>query len=167
MDINLRGFRQGIIEDEEENDNTYTDLEEEGLQRKKGQAIAAVFQRISPIDWTSVESWIEIQPLELLESVTKLQRENNYLQQQVEELQKKVSKLMESLPTQKTIILREINKAQAKQEIKKLFASTDEPLYYSDIAEELELDLEMVVEICQELIKEGEVEIDTDILQYR
>ena len=74
---------------------------------------------------------------------------------------------MENLPTQKTIILREIDKTQAKQEIKKLFASTDKPLYYSDIAEELELDLEMVVEICEELIKEGEIEIDTDTLQYR
>jgi len=88
MDINLRGFRQGIIEDEEEND-TCTDLEEEDLQRKKGQAVAAVFQRISPIDLISVESWIEIQSLELLECITKLQRENNYFQQQVEELQKK------------------------------------------------------------------------------
>ncbi len=85
----------------------------------------------------------------------------------IEELQKKVNKLMENLPTQKTIILREIDKTQAKQEIKKLFTATDEPLYYSDIAEELKLDLEMVVEICEELIKEGEIEIDTDILQYR
>jgi len=164
MDINLRGFRQRIIEDEEKND-TCTDLEEEDLQRKKERAIALSLQRF---DWTTVGSWAEIESLDLLEQrITKLQRENNYLQQQVEELQKKVDKLMENLPTQKTIILREIDKTQAKQEIKKLFASTDKPLYYSDIAEELELDLEMVVEICQELIKEGEIEVDTDTLQYR
>ena len=164
MDINLRGFRQRIIEDEEKND-TCTDLEEEDLQRKKERAIALSLQRF---DWTTVGSWAEIESLDLLEQrITKLQRENNYLQQQVEELQKKVDKLMENLPTQKTIILREIDKTQAKQEIKKLFASTDKPLYYSDIAEELELDLEMVVEICEELIKEGEIEVDTDTLQYR
>jgi len=166
MDINLRGFRQGIIEDEEEND-TCTDLEEEELKRKKEQVIAVSLQRISHFSEATIGSLIEIELLDFSERITKLQRENNYLQQQVEELQKKVSKLMESLPTQKTIILREINKAQAKQEIKKLFTATYEPLYYSDIAEELKLDLEMVVEICQELIKEGEIEIDTDTLRYR
>jgi len=163
MDINLRGFRQKIIEDEEEND-TCTDLEEEDLQRKKERAVALSLQRFN---WTTVGSWAEIESLDLLECITKLQRENNCLQQQVKELQKKVDKLMESLPTQKTIILQEIDKTQAKQEIKKLFTSTDKPLYYSDIAEDLKLDLEMVVEICEELIKEGEIEVDTDTLQYR
>jgi len=59
----------------------------------------------------------------------------------------------------KTIILREIPKEQARHEISQLFA-TGRTLYYSDIAKELKLDLELVVNICDELLDEGEININ-------
>ncbi|MDE0236015.1 MAG: hypothetical protein OXN95_02180 [bacterium] len=55
---------------------------------------------------------------------------------------------------EKVIDLREITKEEARDEIIDLFA-TGEVLYYSDIAERLRLELEMVVDICQRLIDEG------------
>ena len=45
-----------------------------------------------------------------------------------------------------------------KDKIEQLFKSSD-ILYYSDIANKLELDLEMVVNICQELMREGKIEV--------
>jgi len=56
--------------------------------------------------------------------------------------------------SEETITLREIPREQAKQEIAALF-SGDEVLYYGDIAERLDLDLETVVDICNELEDEG------------
>lgn len=54
------------------------------------------------------------------------------------------------------IVLRTISREGAKQEILDLFQQS-KPLFYSDIAETLRLDLEMVVEICEELIAEGQI----------
>ena len=53
------------------------------------------------------------------------------------------------------IEIREVSREQAKAEIVELFGESDEALYYSDIQERLGIDLEMVVEICKELIDEG------------
>ena len=52
------------------------------------------------------------------------------------------------------IDLREITKEEARDEIIDLFA-TGETLYYSDIAFRLRLDLEMVVDVCHQLVDEG------------
>jgi len=51
-----------------------------------------------------------------------------------------------------------------KENIEKLF-KTGRTLYYSDIVQELGLDLEMVVDICSELYKEGKVGIDTEYIE--
>ncbi|MBE0515772.1 MAG: hypothetical protein IBX41_00040 [Methanophagales archaeon] len=58
--------------------------------------------------------------------------------------------------TEKVIMLRSISREQAKEEIMALLDESDK-LYYSDIAEALRLDLELVVEIIQELEAEGKV----------
>lgn len=57
---------------------------------------------------------------------------------------------------EKVIILRELTKEEATEEIRNLFRK-GETLYYSDIAEKLGLDLEQVVEICNELVGKGEI----------
>ena len=62
------------------------------------------------------------------------------------------------------IALREISREQAKQEIQQLFSS-GRTLYYSDLTEELRLDLELVVDICRELQGKGEIKVDEDILR--
>ena len=53
------------------------------------------------------------------------------------------------------IEIREVSREQAKAEIVELFGESEEALYYSDIQKRLGIDLEMVVEICKELIDEG------------
>lgn len=58
----------------------------------------------------------------------------------------------------KEITIRNVKKKIAKQEVEELFSSSKKDLYYSDIMEKLGLDLELVVEICKELIKEGKIE---------
>lgn len=55
-----------------------------------------------------------------------------------------------------TIILREIGKDEARQEIIELFRS-GRPLDQADLADELALELRLVMEICAELLAEGVV----------
>ncbi|HEV2381205.1 MAG TPA: dCTP deaminase [Terriglobia bacterium] len=54
-----------------------------------------------------------------------------------------------------TVVLRAITRQQAKAEILELFKNSNETLFYSDVAERLSLDLELVVELCNELENEG------------
>jgi DNA invertase Pin-like site-specific DNA recombinase len=54
-----------------------------------------------------------------------------------------------------------MTREEARNEVKKLFKS-GRVLYYSDIAKELKIDLELVVEICQELMEEGEIAFNVD-----
>lgn len=56
------------------------------------------------------------------------------------------------------IILRELTREDAKKEIESLF-NQGKVLYYSDLARDLRLDLEFVVDICNELISEGKIEV--------
>lgn len=55
------------------------------------------------------------------------------------------------------ITIRSVKRKIAKQEIEELFRSAKGDLYYSDIMEKLGLDLELVVKICKELMKEGKI----------
>ena len=88
-----------------------------------------------------------------------LATENILLRKEVDRINDKLAELEERIPEEKMIVLREIPREQAKQEIQQLFSS-DRTLYYSDIAEELGLDLKLVVEICQELEEAGEIAVD-------
>jgi len=92
-----------------------------------------------------------------------LTAENISLRKEVEQIKQKLAELEERMPKEKVIVLREICREQAKQEIQQLFSS-GRTLYYSDIAEELSLDLELVVDICQELQDSGEVTVDENAL---
>ena len=60
------------------------------------------------------------------------------------------------------IELREVSKEQAKLEIMDLFGTTEVPLYYSDIMEQLGIELDLVVEVCQELIDEEVIGLDAN-----
>ena len=69
-----------------------------------------------------------------------------------------IKKLVEHMVGQQrvsTVVLRSLSRDQAKQEILDLFKSTTGPLFYSDIAERLQMDLEQVLEITNELEREG------------
>ena len=81
------------------------------------------------------------------------------LRGRVEFLESQFARIPENI-LYEVIEIRDIGKEEARAEIIKLFDKTEEPLYYSDIMEKLGIELEMVVEICQELIDEGVIGLD-------
>ncbi len=85
------------------------------------------------------------------------------LKDRVTALEMEVAELRASITDEKVIELRTISRKEAKQEILDLFQG-GETLYYSDLANRLRIDLPLVVEICQELGKEGEIEVDADAI---
>jgi len=91
-----------------------------------------------------------------------LRHENAALQQRLEALETRISKLEAIAPEVKVIVLREITREEAKREIRELFAS-GETLDYEDIVDRLQLDLELVVAICDELIAQGEIGPDARV----
>ena len=73
-----------------------------------------------------------------------------------------MSDIEESVPRETVVVIREISREEARTEIVRLFKE-GKVLYYSDIARELRLDLELVVNICEELQKQGEIAIDAGV----
>jgi hypothetical protein len=91
-----------------------------------------------------------------------LRHENAALQGRLEILETRISKLEAVTPEVKVVVLREITREQAKSEIRELFAS-GEALDFEEIVDRLQLDLELVVAICDELMKEGEIGPDAGV----
>lgn len=104
---------------------------------------------------TEPSSWFE-------QENTQLRIENYALRERIRAVEERLANIEAVIPTERVITLREISKEKAKEEIRNLF-STGRTLYYSDIAEELRLDLEMVVEICNELQESGGISIDEGV----
>lgn len=101
-------------------------------------------------------------PLEVMDQENvRLSMENYALSQRVKELEKRMENLEEQLTEEEIVVLREISRDEAKSEIAQLF-SKGETLYYSDIAKRLRIDLELIVDICQELLEEGEITVADD-----
>jgi hypothetical protein len=90
---------------------------------------------------------------------SRLRHENALLQRGLSEIEQRLARIEAALPEVKVVVLREISRAEAKREIKELFAQ-GEALDYEDIIDKLSLDLELVVGICNELIDEGEIAPD-------
>jgi regulator of replication initiation timing len=89
--------------------------------------------------------------------------ENILLRKEIDEIKQRMTELENRMPMEKVIVLREVPRSEAKEEIRQLFSS-GRTLYYSDIAEELKLDLELVVDLCQELQESGKISADGSIL---
>jgi len=104
---------------------------------------------------TEPSNWVE-------QENTWLRIENYALRERMRVVEERVSNIEALIPKERVIILQEISKEAAKEQIRNLF-STGRTLYYSDIAEELRLDLEMVVEICNELKESEEISIDASV----
>lgn len=98
----------------------------------------------------------------VMEGMTGLENRIELLEQTIDELKRQLTdlneRLLESATEEKVIVLREITKEEAREEIRNLF-KRGKVLYYSEIAERLRLDLELVVEICNELMEKGEIDI--------
>jgi hypothetical protein len=95
---------------------------------------------------------------------SELVQENRALLAEIRNLTRALSELISALKGKdevaggEVVILREIPRDQAKKEIVELFNKSG-TLYFSDIAENLRLDLELVVQLCEELKKEGKIKI--------
>ena len=94
----------------------------------------------------------------IMQENAELRLENRRLATIAVNLEKRMNILERKLPGENVIVLREITRDAAKAEIASLF-SEGRTLYYSDIATELQLDLELVVDICNELMSEGEISV--------
>ena len=91
---------------------------------------------------------------------TAVAREYNQIaeiDQRLARLEERIAALASWVPDEQIIVLRFIDRDEARLEIEDLFA-TGETLFYSDIAARLRLDLPIVVEICQELEEQGSIE---------
>lgn len=98
---------------------------------------------------------------------TQLRMENYALRERIRAVEERLTYIEATIPKERVIILREVSKEEAEKEILGLF-SQGQTLYYSDIAEQLGLDLQLVVEICNELQSKGEIEVvDDTTLQKR
>ena len=75
------------------------------------------------------------------------------------------SKLVSWEAEGESVPLREISREQAKATIEKLFNNTTNTLYYSDIIEQLEIDLGVVISICDELLEERKIEYECESMQ--
>jgi len=110
-----------------------------------------------------VNEFMELmQAVKSIPSFSNLLLENVLLHQEVEQIKQRLSELEERVPEEKVIVLKETSMEEAKEEIRQLFSS-GRTLYYSDIAKELGLDLEAVVNICSELQESGEIGIDAGV----
>ncbi len=85
------------------------------------------------------------------------------LKARVLDLEEEVARLLALTTDEEVIELRDVSKEEAKQEILAMFQS-GETLFYSDLATRLRLDLPWVVEVCQELEQEGEIEVHADAI---
>ena len=81
------------------------------------------------------------------------------LRERVEFMESQFARIPENI-LYEVIEIREVGKEEAKAEIMALFDASKGPLYYSEIMEQLGIELELVVEICQELIDEGVIGLD-------
>ena len=72
------------------------------------------------------------------------------------ELEKKIESFS-SIP--KVVVIEEISREEAKKRISECLNEIDEKIYPSEIAERLHIDYDLCVEIIEELLKEGKIEI--------
>jgi len=110
-------------------------------------------QRATEFQWAGV----------LGEMILDVRNDIKRLSQEVASMKKALAEINQSFPTDQQdeiIELRDLTEDQARVEILELFKETQKPLFYSDIAEKLCLDLRLVVEVCNNLIEKGNIEVD-------
>jgi len=85
------------------------------------------------------------------------------MQEELIQVKRRLTELEGKDNGEEAVVIRDITREEAMVEIRQLFQE-GRTLYYSDIADELALDLSLVVDICQELKENKEIGIDEDAL---
>ena len=88
--------------------------------------------------------------------------ENLALKREMAEVKTKLGEIEKGMSKERVIILRDIPREQAKEEIRQLFKNGG-TLYYSDVVRNLGIDLRTVIEICDELKENGEIVVDKKV----
>jgi hypothetical protein len=96
-------------------------------------------------------------PLEMLV----LKEQVGQLEKRVASLENRLRRLADDENEEEVVTLREVPREQAKEEIQKLYAR-GETLFMSEVAERLSLPDALVVELCLELMKEGEIRVNEE-----
>lgn len=81
------------------------------------------------------------------------------LLRRIQALEERLEKLERGVRKKGVSGLRGMSRDEAKSRIAALFGAGGR-LYYSDIAKELSIDLDLVSDICDELVREGKIKID-------
>ena len=87
------------------------------------------------------------------------------LKEEVDQLRNEVARvvgLLEARHAAGVIEIREVSDQQAKGEVLELFQSSDGPMYFSDIEENIGIDIEQVVRVCRKLMTEGKIKVDDE-----
>jgi hypothetical protein len=114
---------------------------------------------------TSIVDAVALRIMRLTERIAALEQKVEALRIAIED-QSEVLKA--AFQTTEPAMLRTISRAQAKNEIQTLFASAGETiLYMSEIADRLNLPDSLVVELCTELLQEGEIKVNDGTLPSR
>ena len=108
----------------------------------------------------------------LTSELERLKKENRELRQITQNTEKRMIEIVAKIVEERleymnagneTVVdvleLRDISDKEAAIEILELFKSSDTVLFYSDISDELSLDIEQVVEVCSQLREKGEIRI--------
>lgn len=117
----------------------------------KGRLLASIAGVSAFVVGMESPEWLE-------QENAQLRTENYALRQRIRAIEERLANIEATIPKEEVIVLREISRDEAKAEIERLFTEGG-TLYYSDIAKKLCIDLELVVDICEELFKEGKVRI--------
>lgn len=137
--------------------NTFTASEIEPVLGYKGHGLSEAVAGFTEIR----QSLIKVGNLSekfdsFLENYEKQNRElTEFNRALLTEMKKLIEHIVGERP--RTVVLRALPRSQAKEEISDLFRRSKGSLFYSDVAEQLNLDLELVVELCRELENEGEI----------
>jgi len=89
------------------------------------------------------------------EPLDRVEEKLDRLMGKVEELSAMVRRMLAT--QEQVVVLRTLSREDAKEEIVRLFESGD-VMDYEDLAQRLQLDLRVVVDICRELASEGVIE---------
>ncbi len=114
-------------------------------------------------DKASLHTAQSVSPFVISPLPRRLALEHFALREELIQARQKIAELENKLAGEEVMVVRDITMEEAKEEIRQLLKEGD-TFYFSDIADKLRIDLEIVVDICRELQGDREIEVDEEAL---